>query len=87
MGGRADGRMSERVDGRMGGWADGRTGGRGRTSGQTDRGGRADRLADGQTGGRADRGGWADDRFPKGKTPNLTCQLTWRQKSNVAVLG
>ena len=43
--------------------------------------GRTDGAADGgtnwRTGGRADGGGRADDGFPKGKTPNLTHQLTW----------
>ena len=33
--------------------------------------GRADGVADWRTGGRV------DDGFPKGKTPNLTRQLTW----------
>ena len=42
-------------------------------------------MADGRMGGMADeRTGWtcgrADDGFPKGKTPNLTSQLTWPSK-------
>ena len=49
--------------------------------------GRIGKLADGRTRGQADGGERADDGFPKGKTPNLTRQLTWRQKSNSAVLG
>ena len=78
---------ADRVGGRADGWADGRTSGRGLqadewTGGRT--GGWADkRTGPGTLGGRADGGGqWADGRtggrrISEGKTPNLTCQLTW----------
>ena len=60
---------SERTSGPADGRADRRTSGRGRTMG-----GRANGLADWRMGGLGRTGG---RRISEGKTPNLTCQLTW----------
>ena len=87
-GGRADGRTGGRglrVDERTGGRAGGRTDeqtGAGTLGGRVDEGGQwADEGGHaGQTSGR--RRQWADRRtggrrISEGKTPNLTCHLTW----------
>ena len=75
-GGRVDGRTA--VDG--GGRADERTGADEQTGGGWEADGRMGGMADGRMGGMADGGGWCRTDFPKGKTPNLTHQLTWPSK-------